>query len=59
MEPSFSNRIEPDPTPQTLALKIKQPYQKPEMIYLAPLEAMALICLAPGKADAGCQFTES
>jgi hypothetical protein len=38
----------------------KKTYQKPEIIYLAPLEAMAVVCGGPGKADIGmCSFTES
>lgn len=57
MEPTYSDHLEPEPDQQNLA--IKRPYQKPEMIYLAPLEAMAVVCIAPGKADENCQFTES
>lgn len=36
----------PDETP-------KQPYEKPAVIYRAPLEATAGVCAPPGKADLG------
>ena len=41
-------------------LPIKKRYQKPEIIYLAPLEAMAAICEPPeGKSGAGCFTIQS
>lgn len=51
--------IEPDSSPQPSSSK--KLYQKPEMTYLAPLEAMAVVCVAPGKTDlgGGCTFTQS
>jgi hypothetical protein len=54
----YQNQLEPDlpsgPEPN------KKAYQKPEMIYLAPLEAMAAICALPGKVDLGsCSVTQS
>ena len=57
MEPRTHDLIDPEPARQKPP--DKKPYQKPEMTYLAPLEAMAVICVAPGKADASCQFTQS
>jgi hypothetical protein len=57
MEPGNFNLIKPEPAQESAPNK--KPYQKPEMIYLAPLEAMASICIAPGKADELCQFTQS
>jgi len=57
MEPRNFNFIEPDLAQQKTV--VKKPYQKPEITYLAPLEAMAVICVMPGKADASCLFTES
>ena len=35
-------------------------YEKPDIIYRAPLEAMASACgTSPGKADAGCTLANS
>jgi hypothetical protein len=43
---------EQDAGPQTQVVKKK--YEKPQIIYSAPLEAMAAECnVAPGKADFG------
>lgn len=51
----ISSESAPQPAPA------KKTYQRPEIIYLAPLEAMAVVCGAPGKTDlgGGCSFTES
>ena len=57
MEPGNFNIIETGLSPQPAPAK--KHYQKPELIYIAPLEAMAVICLEPGKAGGGCLFTES
>ena len=42
------NTDEQSATPQ--AELIKKPYEKPQIVYSAPLEAMAAVCI-PGKAD--------
>lgn len=54
------NIIESEVSPKPAAAP-KKTYQKPEITYLAPLEAMAVICVLPGKTDlgSGCTFTES
>jgi hypothetical protein len=57
MEPGHLNLREPDPAAKNKPGK--KTYQKPEITYLAPLEAMANICVTPGKADASCQITQS
>lgn len=60
MEPRnlYQNHLEPDLPP--VPAHEKKAYQKPEITYLAPLEAMAAICALPGKVDLGsCSFTQS
>jgi hypothetical protein len=57
MELHDINLREPDPAQERAPGK--KPYQKPEMTYLAPLEAMAVVCVEPGKASASCSFTMS
>jgi hypothetical protein len=59
MEPrNFIQQNETEQAPQHAP--IKKRYQKPELIYLAPLEAMASICEPPeGKSGAGCYTIQS
>ena len=58
MESQKLNLNETEQAPQTAPRK--KPYHKPEMIYLAPLEAMAAICEPPeGKSGAGCYSIQS
>lgn len=58
MEPWNLGREE---TGQVSKIELKKKhYQKPELIYLAPLEAMAAICEPPeGKTGAGCFTIQS
>lgn len=54
----YQNHLEPDLPPG--AEHKKKAYQKPEITYLAPLEAMAAICALPGKVDLGsCSIAQS
>jgi hypothetical protein len=57
MEPRNFKIMETDLSLQSVPAK--KSYQKPEMIYLAPLEAMAVICVVPGKSGTGCLTLES
>ena len=49
------------PTVLPLAEPVKKPYEKPEIVYQAPLEAVSGSCdiRPPGKADVTCSVTSS
>ncbi len=49
-----------EPSPNQDSLKSKKVYEKPRVIYQAPLEAMAAVCTGPfGKVSGACSVANS
>jgi hypothetical protein len=55
------NQTKTEHNPQLQEQDVRKPYEKPQVIYRAPLEAMAALCvpIPPGKSTAGCTTTFS